>query len=447
MWECFSYYGMRVLLVLFMVQELQYSDAKAFGIYALYTTLVEFGGVIGGIIADRFLGLKRSIALGGITIALGHFCLTFTEAPYSFMFGLGLIIAGSSLFRSNIPAFLGEFYEANDLRRDSGFTLYYTGINIGGFLATIFCGFVAEIYGWHAGFGLAALGMLAGVIALFCGSKRLHGKGELKRPAAQATLSGTLGLIIITPLCAFMLHNYSTVTSCFPLIAGLMIYFIFTQIKNNSSIKLAEIKKLSLYILFLILFYGCEEQMGSTLVLFTERHVMRETFFGIIPSTSLITCNPLTIIIIGPLFSKLFQKIPLDGLAKIGLGFALLGAAFCTLYFGNMMANRTEGVSIAYPILSIILISLGELLIGPTVYATASEVSSKGANGLMMGLVTLGFSLANLFSGYLSQMMAVTEDVNSLDIYAGGFWLIGSSALVISLVLLFINNRRKVQFI
>src|SRR5262249_16053523 len=149
--------------------ELGYSDEKAFGLYALYTTLIELGGIGGGIVADRYLGLKRSIVLGGITIALGHLSMTVPYSEFTFFLGLGLIVLRTSLFRSNVAAFLGHFYDENDPRREAGYTLYYTGINIGGFLATIGCGIVGEMYGWHAGFGLAAIGMLLGLIVLFLG--------------------------------------------------------------------------------------------------------------------------------------------------------------------------------------------------------------------------------------------------------------------------------------
>ncbi len=442
MWECFSYYGMRVLLVLYMVHELSYSDEKAFGMYALYTTLVELGGVIGGMAADRYLGIKRSIILGGITITLGHICMTLPDSQMMFLLGLGCIIAGTSLFRSNVAAFLGHFYEENDPRKDAGYTLYYTGINIGGFLAAITCGIVGEAYGWHAGFGLAALGMLSGIVVLFLGRKILGQKGELKEPKKCANQMGILGLLLIAPLAALMIYYYRVITPLVPLAIGALLYYMYRQIKNSSSEAIAGYKKLGLYLLFLALFYGCEEQLGSTLVLFGERHVDRNTLFGIIPAASLVTFNPLTILVVGPLFSKIVQKIPLGGLTKIAISFALLAAAYCVLYAGCIFASQQQEVSLVYAILSIVFISLGELLLGPTVYATASNVAPKALSGLIMGAVGLGYSIANLSSGFLSQMMSVTQADQSLEVYKNGFLTISVAAFVIALVL--INNRKKV---
>lgn len=443
MWECFSYYGMRVLLVLYMVHKLQYSDEKAFGMYALYTTLVELGGVLGGMVADRFLGLKRSIIMGGITIAFGHICMTLPDSQTMFLLGLGFIIAGTSLFRSNVAAFLGEFYEENDPRRDAGYTLYYTGINLGGFLAAIACGFVGEVYGWHAGFGLAAIGMLSGLVVLFLGRNILGSSGKKPLAVKKATGIACTGLLLAGLAAALMIYCNQVMTPLVPIAIVALVYYIYRRIRAYSPSSMKAYSTLALYLLFLVLFYGCEEQLGSTLVLFAERHVDRQTYFGIIPAASLVTFNPLTILVLGPLFSSLLQKVPLAGLTKIGFSFAFLGGAFCLLYLGGVAATLNQEVPLGYAILSIALISAGELLIGPTVYAKASELAPKALSGLMMGTVSLGYSLANLLSGFLSQLMAVTETDLSLEVYTGGFGGIGAGACVLALTLFLISKRRK----
>lgn len=444
MWECFSYYGMRVLLVLYMVNELGYSDEKAFGMYALYITLVELGGVIGGIAADRLLGLKRAIVLGGITIALGHVCMTLPDSQMLFLLGLGLIVAGTGLFRSNVTALLGEFYDKDDPQRAAGYTLFYTGINIGGFLASIACGIVGEVYGWHAGFGLAAFGMLLGLTVLYFGKSILSNKGELAKPARSASSFGALGAAFIAPLVAMMIYYYQQLAPFVPLAIGGLLFYVYRQIKDSSQEALAGYKRLGLYLVFLVLYYGCEEQLGSSLVLFSERHVDRSSCFGVIPAASLVTCNPLTILAIGPLFSGLLRKLPMRALTKIGISFGMLGLAFCILYIGSAMTPQDQNVPLAFAISSIVLISLGELLIGPTVFATASEVAPKAYTGLIMGAVSLGYSLANLFSGLLSQMMTVTESANSLEVYTKGFGTIAAGAFALSLILFILTYRKKV---
>lgn len=440
MWECFSYYGMRALLILFMVHELNYSDENAFALYALYITLIEFGGVLGGIIADRWLGLKRCIAFGAATIALGHIFMAMPDSTLFFFLGLGAIVAGTAFFKSNVPAYLGEYYEENDLRRDPGYTLYYTGINIGGFLAAIACGIVGEVYGWHAGFGLAALGMLAGNIALLCGRKILNVNTSPKIGVKKPNLLAGLGLCLLVPAFALALYCYTYMTFVFPVVVIGVLAYILLQLKNSSNFQMSSLLKLGVYVLLLVLFYGCEEQLGSSLVLFSERHVDRETVFGILPAASIITFNPLTIILAGPILSKVLNKVPISGLTKIAISFCLLGSAFILLYFGSVQATLTGEVSLAYAIISILLIGLGEIFIGPTVYSYASEVSPKGFQGLFMGIVTIGYSLANLVSGFLSQMMSISENESSLEIYSSGFWLIGISTLLVAVVLFAVVN-------
>lgn len=445
MWECFSYYGMRVLLVLFMVHELNYSDSQAFCVYALYTTLVEFGGILGGVAADRWLGFKRAIALGGITIALGHICMTYPNSESMLFLGLAFIIVGTSLFRSNVLAFLGQFYEDNDPRKDSGYTLYYTGINLGGFLAATFCGVIAEVYGYHAGFGLAALGMMLGNISLYLGRRLLIPSSQkVVERKKRTTLIGAAAILAAAPLVAITLFFSEGSSRLFPFAAAGVIFYLFRQIKQMSRSEVQGFKQLGIYVVFLIIFYACEEQLGSTLVLFSERHVDRVTSLGTFPAASLVTFNPLTILLIGPFVSRLLQRVSLEPLTKIGMSFGFLSAAFYTLYTGALFASQQEEISLAIAIGSICLISLGEILIGPTLYATASDLAPKALQGLVMGIVTLGFSMANLFSGLLSHMMVVTEENQSLEIYTSGFGTIGFAASVVAALIFLYGMRRRV---
>ncbi len=404
MWECFSYYGMRTLLVLFMIHELHFNDSKALAIYAAYITLAEFGGVVGGFIADRFLGLKNAVAWGGWTIVLGHISLAISNSQSAFFLALGMIVVGTSLFRTNIAALLGTFYEDNDPRRDTGYTLYYAGMNIGGVLASIFCGIVGEVYGWHAGFGLAALGMLSGNIALILGKKIFA--NQLKTQLKEKTT--------------------------------------VREILCSASIAKQGLKQFAFYISFLMLFYACEEQLGSTLVLFSERHINRETLFGTIPAASLVTINPLTILVVGPLIYRLLQEFTLTPTLKIAISFVLLGIAFCILNLGCILGATDDIIPLSYAVGSIFLIGVGELFIGPTVFASASKAAPRALAGLTMGMVTLGYSLANLLSGLISQLMAVTDEATSLEVYAGGFNMIGLMALSLAFILFKINQRQRV---
>lgn len=441
MWECFSYYGMRALLVLFMVQELAFSDSDAFALYALYITLIEFGGLIGGVIADRLLGLKRSIALGGWTIVLGHMTLAFNSYQEGFYLGLGLIVAGTALFRSNIAAFLGQFYRENDPRRDSGYVIYYTGINVGSFLASLSCGFVAEFYGWEAGFGLAALGMLSGSLALLFGYKILPQSEEKK--TGVAPLFGGIAILGILIVLATVSFSYVAVsTMIFPFLAALGILYFLWSIKDCSPSDLKQFKLLAFYILCLVIFFGCEEQLGSSLVLFAERHVDREFLWGTIPATALIMFNPLTILIAGPLFLKLMKGREPREFSKLIVSYVFLAASFGLLWICSLRA--TEGMVGLFPtISSIVFIGLGEILIVPLVLAFASKTGPQPLRGVVMGMVTFGFSLANLVSGWLSQLMAVVDENSSLSTYVSGFGYIGAGLTAVPLILVLVPLAYK----
>jgi POT family proton-dependent oligopeptide transporter len=439
MWECFSYYGMRVLLVLFMIHEFDLSDSQAFGFYALYTTLVEFGGIFGGVIADRYLGLKNTLFLGGWTIVCGHLSLIVPSSEIFFYLGLGLIIVGTSLFRSNIPALIGKSYEENDARLDAGYTLYYTGINFGGFLASVICGIVAEVYGYHAGFGLAAFGMIFGMLIFAYYGK--YFKTLNIRPKYFALV--VAGILVAAPLAGFAVYSQDVLTPYFPLVVVMGILYVFKQAKSCTLDEKKGLKKVAISVLFLIIFYGCEEQIGSTLILFATRFVHRETVFGIIPSASLVTFNPLTILLAGPLLAGILKKTPLKETTKLAVSFMFLTLAFLLVYVGCGFCENGQIISLGYLIGCIVLISLGELFIGPTIYAIASKNSPKKLQGLCMGMVTLGFSLSNLLSGILSQTMAMSQETASLTIYRDGFLNIVLLTSSIGVMLLVFNQYKK----
>jgi amino acid/peptide:H+ symporter len=180
MWERFSYYGMRAMLVFYMTTDLLYSHDNAYGIYGTYTALVYTTPIIGGLLADRILGDRKAIFFGGILIALGHLSLTFST-EWMFFIGLAFIISGTGLFKANVSALLGKLYQHGDPRRDAGFTLFYVGINLGSFTAALACGWIGKTYGWHYGFGLAAIGMLTGLLFFVRGLPSLEGQRKYLR--------------------------------------------------------------------------------------------------------------------------------------------------------------------------------------------------------------------------------------------------------------------------
>lgn len=413
-WESFSFYGMRVLLVLYLTSQLNYMEGNAFALYALYTTLIELGAFIGGYLADRFLGLRTAVLLGGCLIGAGHLCLTFSEHPELFFLGLGSIICGTTLFRGNLKAMVGQLYGEHDPRRESGFTLFYTGINLGGFAAALLCGFLAQTYGWHVGFGAAAIGMLIGIGIFLIGLQYLGeiGKAPQSSPAGILLFSliGSLGACICF---GYFLSQYEVSQMYFLVSAVAIFTALIVIIGKQLPVKhtLGMIGILGLVIIYFIF----EELMGSMLMIFLEKNVDRTIAGFEIPSTMLAATNPFIIITLGPLLSFIMNRIPFNRILKLAFAFLCLTLAFSVLYSTSLMQFTT-----AFDVtLSFAFIALGELFIAPTVFAYCSEIAPAQSKGLMMGVVTTAFALANLMSGQLSQMSSLGDDSAISGLFLG----------------------------
>lgn len=394
-WESFSYYGMRALLVLYLISEQGYGEKKAFALYALYTCLVEFGAFLGGFCADRFTGLRNAVILGGMAICMGHLALAFADQEPLFFFGLGAIICGAMIFRGNLKALVGALYTEGDPAREAGFTLFYVGINLGGFSATVACAAVAAIWGWHAGFALAAIGMVIGML-LFCTLYRSDAAEELpasKKNLAMAIFTLMGGACIVATLLTYAQQMQVIMLPLTLLSLAFIMKILWKDLIPSRTTLMALLA-------LLVLFFTCEELMGSQLIVFSENQIDRLLLGWEIPSSALTAVNPLVIIAAGPLLSHLLQKKGMKLNVRVGIAFLCLGSAFMLLYQAAALQNGTA----VEMILCFSAIALGELFIAPGIYAYCAEISPRQHKGLMMGLVTLAFSLASLLSGQLAQV-------------------------------------------
>ena len=367
LWESFSFFGMRVLLVLYLIKELNYSSENAIALYVLYIALVEAGSFVGGYIADNYLGLERAIFWGGIFITLGHICLIFDS---SFFIGLGLIITGSALFRSNLKTLLGHLY-SDEEGRNSGYTLLYSSINLGGFAAALICSIVAELYGWHLGFGLAMIGMIIGMTFF-----QPHIKPK------KIPLRCNIFLIPAPLIFAFLL-SHAPIANLFILPLSI-IAFIFILFYLKASFHLCIV------IALLIIYFSISELAGSLLILYSETEINRNLFGIRLPAATLSTINPLIIILTGPILSRYHISLR----TRIMISFINLSVAFLILYTSTQIRNPT----LPYLFIPFTIIGLGELLLAPAIFTLCSKT------GTSMGLVTIAFSLANLFSGHLANL-------------------------------------------
>lgn len=424
MWECFSFYGMRVLLVLYMIHNLRFSDSQAFGVFALYTALVEFGGILGGIAADRFLGLRKAITLGGWLILSGHLALALASETLFFFPALSLIIIGSSLFSSNLSALLGLFYEGQDGRREAGYTLFYAGINLGSLLASLLCGYVGDQFGWHYGFGLAAIGMLIGNTLFRCYGNVLEEKGKAN-PVRITKRGGILAAYLVVLAVVLISQGLRHEQFVIPLVPWIFLatiaYVAYRLVKEDAS-GMQKIAKAVLYILAIAVFFAAEEQMGTSITLFSDRHTTKSLGSIPIPPSVLLSINPAIIIVFGTLMNRLAGKI--SGVLKIVAPFCIAACAYMALAWAC-----PEGRPV--PVLCVLgmtaAVAFAELLVGPAAYSFCAEIAIKRHQGMVMGLVPIGFSLASVIGGYLAKWMAIDEGglVPSLQVYREGFFAIG----------------------
>ena len=310
LWERFSFYGMRALLTLYMVNEIFKAiaerDAATAVVYASYGSLVYASTVIGGQISDKILGMRSSIFLGGILMAIGHFVLAI-ENDLAFFLALALIVVGNGFFKPNISTFVGALYKEGDVRKDSGFTIFYMGINIGGFVAPLLCGWLAVEYGWHYGFGLAGIGMMVGLIFFWSGikknvfgdkglppSKEIYEKKVLGIP--QKTLIPIIAVLFV-PAIAYLLSSWQAnyISGIFKFIGFAVLAYLVYIMYNLDVVARKKLIVAVLITFFMTLFWGFHELSGSVITLFASRNVALE---GIMTASQTNALNSMFIILL-----------------------------------------------------------------------------------------------------------------------------------------------------
>ena len=430
MWERFSYYGMRAILVLFMTNAvvtggMGMDDVTATAIYGLYTAAVYVVALPGGWIADRLLGLRRAVFWGGVVIAVGHFTLAIPHV-YAFYTGLLLIVIGTGLLKPNISAIVGDLYPEGGARRDAGFSIYYMGINVGGFLGPLVCGYLGEAVDWHLGFGAAGVGMVLGLIQYSLGGKHLGTAGELrpevrapeKRAAAKrallTALEGAVGLLLIVGT----LHSLGAIR--FSLVAfvdwtGLFIvslagfYLLYVVLFGGLTIvEKKRIGVIAVCFLAAACFWSGFEQAGSSMNLFADR-LTRRMFGGWeMPASWLQSVNGVFIILLAPLFSALWiwmgsrnPSIP----AKMGFGLIFLGVGFAVLAWGSANATIESPVSPVWLVVTYFFHTIGELCLSPIGLSSITRLSPARYVGQMMGIWFMGAALGNLVAGRVAGLI------------------------------------------
>jgi len=443
MWERFTFYGMRALLILFMTSQLFYPDAKANHIYGSYQALVYAMPLFGGILADRLLGFRRSIIFGGVVMALGSFVMAI-PSEIAFYTGMGFIVVGNGFFKPNISSIVGKLYTENDPRRDAGFSLFYMGINIGALAGGLICGYIGQTIDWHLGFGVAGIFMIIGLFVFNMGKHLLEGKGEAPDESAltkrsfigfrQDWSTFALSLLCIS-VFALTLWHYEVMDYVFnPLgIAALvyLLYLAFTQVEKAARQKMfAAI----VMILFSVLFWGFYEQAGGSLNLYALRNVDLSAFGGQDTAAAVNnSVNPLLVILLSPVFAALWvwlssRRMEPNTPVKFGLAFLQLALGFYMFILGAQFADNGM-VPIIYFILGYMFLSSGELCLSPIGLSMITKLSPAKLVGMLMGAWFLASAFGQFVAGKVGAMMAMpTVDgettlppAESLLIYSGVF--------------------------
>ena len=419
MWERFSYYGMRALLIFYLTQHWLFSDEASSIIYGAYTALVYITPVIGGYLADRYLGQRKAVLFGAVLLTFGHFLMAFegdggqdSAAINIFWLALSFIIVGSGFLKANISVIVGQLYPRTDVRRDGAYTIFYMGINLGAFIGTLVAGYLGQTYGWRYGFGAAGVGMLLGLIVFIVGRPHLLGKGEprdlalLDRQVAGMKFEWLLYILGVVGVgVVWFLIQYQELVGSLLGIAGaiLVAYVLYTAVVKLPREDRDRIFAAMFLILGSILFWALFEQAGSSLNLFTDRHVDR----GGVPASVFQSINPFYIIVLGPLFAWAWTTLGRKGLepsapAKFGLALIQLGAGFLVLVAG---ANAV-GIDVPTPVLFIFLLYLlhttGELCLSPVGLSAMNRLAPAHMASLIMGTWFFASATGNFAAGLIS---------------------------------------------
>jgi POT family proton-dependent oligopeptide transporter len=447
MWERFSYYGMRALLIFYLTQHWLFSDGKSNLIYGAYTSLVYITPVLGGYLADRYLGQRKATLFGGVLIAIGHFLMAVEGAGGQddpiinvFWAALAFIIIGTGFLKANISVMVGQLYRLTDARRDGAYTIFYMGINVGAALGTILVGYLGQTVGWSYGFGLAGIGMVAGLIVFVLGKKSLYGAGEAPAPLSRNREWSLYGVGVASVAVIWGLVQFQDVIQTLLIISGIALlgYVLYEAFKLPK-----EPRERMFAILFLIalnpLFWGLFEQAGGSLNLYTDRYVS----IGDVPASLFQSINPIYIILFAPMVAALWVALGTRGLepsapAKFGLALLQVGAGFLVFVLGANSVGTAAMTPVIFVFLIYLLHTTGELCLSPVGLSAMNRLAPSFMASLIMGAWFYMTAVGNFVAGKIGEATGgeggeMSKEL-TLSIYNEIGWVaVGAGVIVIAL--------------
>lgn len=456
MWERFSYYGMRALLIFYLTQHWLFSDGESGVIYGAYTALVYITPVLGGYIADKYLGQRKAVLFGAILLTFGHFLMGFEgeggqdiASLNAFWAALAFIIVGSGFLKANISVMVGQLYPRTDIRRDSAYTIFYMGINLGAATGAILCGWLGQTYGWNYGFGAAGVGMLLGLIVFALGKPLLVGRGEPPKPEALKEskfgmplewllyLTGIVAVVVV-----WWLVQNQDVVGLFLGTSGLILvaYIGFTAVTKLQPEERDRIFAAMFLIFGSIMFWALFEQAGSSLNLYTDRYVDRAG----VPASVFQSINAIYIVLLAPVFAIIWTLLGQRGLepsapVKFGLAMLQLGLGFLVLKWGAEAAGLENATPVLFIFLIYLLHTMGELCLSPVGLSAMNRLAPAHLASLIMGTWFFASATGNFVAGLIASATGSEKASGEgaakelvLSVYQTiGLWAIGFGVLVI----------------
>jgi POT family proton-dependent oligopeptide transporter len=448
MWERFSYYGMRALLVLYLTKHWLYDDGKANLIYGAYGALVYITPVLGGVIADRWLGQRKAVLFGGILLTLGHLLMAVEGSGGQsdpvinvFWAALAFIIVGSGFLKANISVIVGQLYRLTDVRRDGAYTIFYMGVNVGAALGTLLVGYLGETIGWGYGFGLAGIGMIFGLIIFVFGRPALQGRGEAPVPLARSREWSLYAVGLAAVALAWALIQVQAVIQTLLIVAGLamLLYTLFEAFKLPK-----EPRERMFAILFLIalqpVFWGLFEQAGGSLNLYTDKYVDRAG----VPTSLFQSINPIYIVLLAPLFAWLWQTLGRRGLepsapAKFSLGLLQVGLSFLIFVWGANSVGPAALTPVLFVFLIYLLQTTGELCLSPVGISAMNRLAPLHLASFIMGTWFYMTAVGNFVAGKIGEATGGEGGEMSKDLTLAIYSKIGWITIAIGVVVLLVS--------
>ncbi|GAA2448563.1 peptide MFS transporter [Streptomyces mauvecolor] len=459
MWERYSFYGMRALLVLYLVAPassggLGFNMATATAIYSVYNAMVYLLALPGGWLADRAWGARKTVAVGGTIIMIGHFLLA-VPVEISFFIGLAAIAIGSGLLKANISTMVGHLYpDKNDPRRDGGFTVFYMGINLGAFAAPLTIGTVGQNVNWHFGFALAGVGMALGLLFFFLGTRHMSAESDVvPTPMSEAERAGIIKKVLLWLAVAVVAYGALAVSGHFtvdwaiwPLtIAGLVIpAWYLLRIKRDKDLDEVSQSRMSAYVWFFVaaaVFWGIYDQTGSTLSVFAQDKTANNLFGLDFPSSWFQSLNPLYVMALAPVFAWLWvylnkRRQEPSTLSKFAFGLTLIGASFFVMMLAQAAASGDVKVTPLWLCAVYLIQTIGELTLSPVGLSLTTKLAPQKYASQMMGVWFLAVTAGDSVIALLQLIGAPTDST---------YWFASQGGLAVLAGVAIFMFRKKVK--